>query len=160
MVSASEAASKLASALVAFGLTLLVLASFAPPAAARHFEAIPYNISTPAPNGLASCQLFVSVTKRAGIPAALDVSLFAFKGEAQIAQLFIGAGQQPGCDLFPVNRSTRILLDESWSTFFFLWTLDVHAQGESCGSSGQAVGVVGLTGLAVRDLVAAVLFCQ
>lgn len=159
MVSPVGAASKLALALVAFGLTLLVSASFAPPAAG-HFETIPYNILTPAPDGLASCELFVSGTKRAGIPAALDVRLFAFEGEAQIAALFIGAGEQPGCDLFPVNRYTRVPLDKSASAFLLLWTLDVHAQGSDCGTGGQAVGVLSVTGLAVEDLSVTVLPCE
>jgi hypothetical protein len=161
MVSPREAASKLASALVAFGLTLLVSASFAPAAAAHLvFETVPYNIITPAPDGLWSCELLVSVTKRAGIPAALDVRLFAFEGEAQIPELGIGSGTEQGCDIFPVKRFTRIPLDESGTGFFFVWTLDVHAQGSDCGTGGQAVGVLSVTGLAVEEVVASVLFCE
>ncbi|MBI4562864.1 MAG: hypothetical protein HY724_12540 [Candidatus Rokubacteria bacterium] len=147
---------------MAFGLTLLVSASSPPPAVAWHpvFDTIPYSIITPAPDGQSSCELFVSVTKRAGIPAALDVRLFAFEGEAQIAELFIGAGEQPGCDLFPVNRFIRVPLDASATVFFFVWTLDVHAQGSDCETGGQAVGVLSVTGLAVEDLSVAVLPCE
>lgn len=151
---------KLALAFVTLGLALLGWASFPPPAVAADFGAIPYSISTPEPEGRSSCELFVSVTKRAGIRAVLTVGLFAFRGEAQIQELGIGAGYQRGCDVFPTTHFTRFLLDESASALFFVWTLEVHTQGSDCGTGGQAAGVISVTGQAVENIVAEPLVCQ
>jgi hypothetical protein len=121
---------KSATTVVVLVLTLLAWVSTA---SANIFKKVSYNFVTPTPDGEASCALLVSVTKLKGTSAKLRVGL--------------GAGVQPGCDIFPDRPSATPLggipLDTSLDLLVFDWTLEVHAHPDAdCTVGGVAKGAV------------------
>jgi hypothetical protein len=139
---------KSATTVVALVLTLLVWASVASATFIRSVEF--YNIATPAPDGQASCALIVGGTLPAGTAATLSMSLDVSSGEAQIPELGLGGGIQPGCDIFPEGPfGCRISapcvkgIPVNIGEFLLEYTLQVHAHPDAdCEASGLAEGNV------------------
>ena len=106
-----------------------------------------YGLSTPSPEGVASCTVVVSGKKRAGTTADLTIELDAAADEAQIAALGIGSGTLPPCDIFPDSPSQTVInVPTANTSFSYQWTLDVHSHpGNNCNVGDFASGVVTAT---------------
>jgi len=103
-----------------------------------------YNEMTPDPNGEMTCTVNVGGTKVTDRSAVLTISLNVDVGEAEMPELRIGDGHQPGCDIFRNGpHETRIALDAPTENYFFTWVLNLHAHpGMNCNVGGPAGGTV------------------
>jgi hypothetical protein len=147
---------KSATTVVALVLTLLVWVFTA--SAWFVGEIIVYNIPTPAPDGVVSCTLLVSGDNpdpNAFIRVFVAVDNSSNKtGEAQIPEVGIGDGIQPGCDIFPegpyrTDRRGIIAAKDiavNLGAFFFDWRLQVHGHPDSdCTLAGNVQGNVAVS---------------
>ena len=139
---------KQASIVLAVVLALLVGGSVESAETPERFLSLnlSYNVPTPAPEGRASCEFSIGLTKRPEDTFELSVEVFASSGEAQIPELGIADVFQPGCPIFSGPSAKRLRLGLDTTVFFLPLTLEVHAHpGDNCAVGGLASGLVGVS---------------
>ena len=100
---------------------------------------------TPAPNGQLTCSLTIDVSKPQGLPGELLVRLVAHDGEAEIPELVISSGKQPGCPIFfDSSNKAKVPLDVGPDSFVFNYTLHLHAHDTDCTTAGVSEGLIRL----------------
>jgi hypothetical protein len=156
---------KAATAVVVMVLTLLAWVPVEAHPSIIDNDDVPYEFSTPSPDGKLTCSFTVSGTKPLGGRVELTVGVHASIGEAYIPQLAVGDGIQPGCDIYPETTPTfsSMLLDPTQIGIAFNGTLQLHAHpGSDCTVGGTAAGTVfALTiGKGVEDLLVTFGACQ